>query len=178
MAFNAKDRVGKYNVSPVADRIWADIIFDSKFEMAVAQALVMALPASTKIHLQTKFTLLPTQTGVDSRGKEKVLYKTRGYKADFVIRDSSDPEQYMVLDAKGMVLDTFSLKAALFYWVWKREITLVKSSVKNLSLLDWARYGLKPNIEVFTNPKLRREMLPKLTTEEIRSRFVLSINQQ
>lgn len=159
----------KFNVADKADRTWGGIVFDSKVEMLVAQALVLALPADTLIYAQSKFQLLPKVMETVGK-KSKVIYRETSYCADFVIK-KPDGEHYMVLDVKGMETPEFKLKAKLFWHVWKRHVTTVKS-VKGLTLIDWKAFDLHPDTEIFTSIKKRKGLLDNINPNELTKRIL------
>lgn len=86
------------------------ITFDSALEGRLYKYIKTNYP-NLKLDRQISYELLPKTD----------LYRAIVYKADYVINDD------LVIDAKGMVLESWKLKQKLFYYKYHKPIYVVKS---------------------------------------------------
>ena len=85
----------------------------------------------SNLRYHVKFELIPAITKdeiVQLKTKDKVVTKVvqsaRYYEADFVYLNKKGEE--IVEDFKGQETDLFKFKAALFFYIYKKPITIVK----------------------------------------------------
>jgi len=86
----------------------------------------------TNLRYHVNFELIPAITKeevVHLKTKDKVVTKTvqtaRYYEADFVYTVTKTGEE-VVEDFKGQETDLFKFKAALFFYIYKKQIRIVK----------------------------------------------------
>lgn len=113
--------MNKYNAKKV---IVDGEVFDSQAEYDYWLELQdkAAKGEISNLQRQIEYILLPRQ--VDKEGKFK--YHPIKYKADFEYADEAGIVH--TVDFKGMVLDIFKLKQKLFYYVYGRELEVVKKN--------------------------------------------------
>lgn len=109
------------------------IRYDSKNEMLRHNFLKMMERAGeiSNLRYHVKFELIPQITReeiVHLKTKDKVVTKVaqsaRYYEADFVYINKKEEE--IVEDFKGQETDLFKFKAALFFYRYGKQITIVK----------------------------------------------------
>lgn len=107
--------------------------YDSKNEMRRFNFLKLMEKAGeiSNLRYHVKFELIPQITKeeiVHLKTKDKVVTKVvqsaRYYEADFVYTNKKGEE--IVEDFKGQETDLFKFKAALFFYIYKKPITIVK----------------------------------------------------
>jgi hypothetical protein len=120
----------KYHNEPVTVD---GIRYDSKNEMLRHNFLKMMERAGeiSNLRYHVKFELIPQITReeiVHLKTKDKVVTKViqsaRYYEADFVYTNKNGEE--IVEDFKGQETDLFKFKAALFFYKYGKQITIVK----------------------------------------------------
>lgn len=102
----------KYNAKKVE---YNGIKFDSAFELKCWQYLEQLVEEDkiTNLNRQVKFELLPANC----------MYRALNYVADFTFYVGND---YIVADAKGMVLPEFRIKQKIFFDKYKYPINIFK----------------------------------------------------
>ncbi len=119
-------KVGRYQVSPVVERVVDGVIFDSKWESTVYKRLVAEFGRQA-FSLQPVFTL---QGGFVCEGKR---YRATYYIADFLIGGTLDNQETVlqhnsiVVDAKGHRDAVYMLKRKLFMGRYGRRVREVKT---------------------------------------------------
>lgn len=107
--------------------------YDSKNEMRRFNFLKLMEKAGeiSNLRYHVKFEMIPQITKeeiVHLKTKDKVVTKVvqsaRYYEADFVYINKKGEE--IVEDFKGQETDLFKFKAALFFYIYKKPITIVK----------------------------------------------------
>lgn len=125
-----KKSESKYHNEPVTVD---GVRYDSKNEMRRFNFLKLMEKAGeiSNLRYHVKFELIPQITKeeiVHLKTKDKVVTKVvqsaRYYEADFVYINKKGEE--IVEDFKGQETDLFKFKAALFFYIYNKPITIVK----------------------------------------------------
>jgi hypothetical protein len=119
----------KFNVGPKARRTSADgLVFDSKLEKDFYQILKSEFP-TIPFCRQVSFILEPGYVGEDGKKVRSIRLVP-----DFILgvteppaEDGPIPKHTMIIDAKGMVMRDWRLKAKLFGSRFGRTVHTVKS---------------------------------------------------
>ena len=126
--YNNRNKYGNHQVTVDGVR------YDSKDE-SLRHAFLKILEQAgdiTNLRYHVNFELIPAITReeiVHLKTKDKVVTKTvqteRYYEADFVYTVTKTGEE-VVEDFKGFETDLFRFKAALFFYIYKKPIRIVK----------------------------------------------------
>lgn len=130
----ALGRFNKYGVSSKTDRTYEGIVFDSKWELKAYKWLLANLDAP--MELQPKFVLLEKFKDFTGASQREIAYF-----ADFLIH-SQNPDQFIIVDAKGMLTADFKLKRKLFLAKYSIPLYLPKNE-KQLKEIPWEKHGIK-----------------------------------
>lgn len=138
MAFSKKSFAAPYNkykVSAKEDRTQDGILFDSKWELKVYQWLLKNVTST--FELQPKFLLLEKFKDFEGKAQREISYL-----ADFKVW-SENKDQYIIVDAKGMLTADFKLKKKLFLSRYSTVPLYLPKNEKQLKSIPWEKYGIK-----------------------------------
>lgn len=126
----------KYKVSAKADRTFNGIVFDSKWELKVYQWLLNNL-CNSSLELQPKFSLLEKFRDFEGKAQREIAYF-----ADFKIW-SETKDQYIIVDAKGLLTSDFKIKHKLFLSKYPSIPLYLPKNEKQLRAIPWEKHGIK-----------------------------------
>jgi hypothetical protein len=126
----------KYGVSSKEARTLDGITFDSKWELKVYSWLKSRLVDAT-IELQPKYVLQDKFVSFDGTKCREIAYF-----ADFLIRPK-DSQNFIVVDAKGLLTPDFKLKFKLFLYKYKDIPLYLPKNEKQLKQIPWEKHGIK-----------------------------------
>lgn len=125
----------KYKVSAKEDRTLDGVVFDSKWELKVYQWLTTHVSAT--FELQPKFVLLEKFRDFEGKAQREIAYF-----ADFKIW-SDTKDQYIIVDAKGLLTSDFKLKKKLFMSRYPGIPLYLPKNEKQLKAIPWEKHGIK-----------------------------------